>query len=69
MTLSDYDDMSAVERIGYWYDRRTRSWIIQRLDANGNQLGDATYIGSGRDDAMAEVATLTAEHGVKAVKL
>ena len=33
-------------KVDKWYDRKTRSWIIQTLDAEGNQIGDATYVGS-----------------------
>jgi len=29
-----------------WYDRRTRSWVVQKLDADGNQVGDAEYVGT-----------------------
>ena len=26
-----------------WYDRSCRSWILQHLDAEGNQLGSAEF--------------------------
>lgn len=29
-----------------WYDRRTRSTVIQTLDASGNQIGEAEYSGN-----------------------
>ena len=30
-------------RIGYWWDRLSRNWIFQALDAEDNQIGDAQY--------------------------
>ena len=29
-----------------WYDRITRSTVIQTLDASGNQIGEAEYSGN-----------------------
>lgn len=29
-----------------WYDRKSRSTVIQVLDANGDQIGDADYSGN-----------------------
>lgn len=58
------DDLPPSEVV-YWYDRNTRSWIIQVLDANGHQLGEeATYIGSGREDARATALEQAADLGV-----
>ena len=65
---TDFDDLSSTVTIGYWYDPFSRSWVIQRLDADNVQLGTALYIGSGRADAMLEVAQLSAEHNAPAVK-
>jgi hypothetical protein len=36
-----------------WFDRITRSWCVQSIDAEGNQIGEATYVGS-RREALAE---------------
>ena len=33
----------AVVRIVYWWDRLSRNWIVQALDEEGNQIGDAQY--------------------------
>lgn len=44
--------MSAV-RADRWYDRRTRSWVVQAKDAAGNQVGEAVYVYSKRE-ALAE---------------
>lgn len=27
-----------------WYDRYTRSWVVQVIDHLGNQVGDADYV-------------------------
>lgn len=32
-----------VERVTAFYDRRTRLWIVQRLDRDGNQIAEADY--------------------------
>lgn len=32
-------------KVDRWYDRRTRSWVVQTLDGEGNQVGDAYYTG------------------------
>ncbi|MCX7177961.1 MAG: hypothetical protein NTX56_04055 [Proteobacteria bacterium] len=29
-----------------WYDRQSRNWIVQKLDASGNQIGDAGITGT-----------------------
>ncbi len=33
-------------RVEKWYDRRSRNWIVQKLDAEGNQVGDAGIVGT-----------------------
>lgn len=37
-----------------WYDRNTRSWVVQKKDANGNQVGDAVYSGTKAGAVAAE---------------
>jgi hypothetical protein len=37
------DTIASVEA---WYDRHTRSWVIQRRNAAGDQLADADYVGT-----------------------
>ena len=32
-------------KIETWYDRPSRSWVSQRKDAAGNQVGEAQYDG------------------------
>jgi hypothetical protein len=41
MTTRNYYSPDRAKRA--WYDRSTRSWILQHLDAEGNQLGSAEY--------------------------
>jgi hypothetical protein len=36
-------------RVEKWYDRQTRSWVIQTKDSSGNQVGEATYVHSKRE--------------------
>lgn len=35
--------------IDTWYDRSTRSWVVQLKDREGNQIGDAEYTGNKQD--------------------
>lgn len=63
--MTDFSHLEApTSHVGYWYDRMTRSWIIQRLDADDNQNGDAIYIGSGKADGIAAALRLGYELGV-----
>lgn len=32
-----------------WYNRYEKSWVVQRMDAEGNQVGDADYVYSKRE--------------------
>ena len=32
-------------RVDVWYDRGSRSWVVQRKDRYGNQVGEADYVG------------------------
>ena len=41
-----------------WYDRRTRSTVIQTLDVDGNQIGDADYSGNKKSADFAHAAIL-----------
>ncbi|CAB5224476.1 AdoMet_MTases domain containing protein [uncultured Caudovirales phage] len=43
-----------------WYDRPTRSWVTQRLDAEGNQIGDASYDGT-QEDAKRSHASMVSD--------
>ena len=47
----DYVPMEEpkVHHVDKWYDRHTRSWIIQLMDESDNQIGDAMYYGNRAD--------------------
>lgn len=32
-------------KVDRWYDRHTKSWVVQLKDEDGNQIGNATYLG------------------------
>lgn len=39
-----------------WYDRQNKSWVIQSKDAQGNQVGDAAFVGTA-EEATRELAS------------
>jgi hypothetical protein len=43
-----------------WYDSGSRSWVTQRLDAEGNQIGDANYDGT-QEDAKRSHASMVSD--------
>lgn len=43
---------SKATHVDAWYDRHTRLWVVQMLDDNGYQVGDAEYV-YGKAAAMA----------------
>ena len=43
-----------------WYDRDSKAWVTQRLDAEGNQVGDANYDGT-QDDAKISHANMVSD--------
>lgn len=45
------DREKEVGKIECWYDRHYRHWVIYPVDAEGNQLEEATY-GFGKKEAM-----------------
>jgi hypothetical protein len=46
-----------------WYDRWTRSHVVQTLDADGNQVGDADYSGSAASRDWAKAAIIRQNGG------
>ena len=38
-----------------WYDRHSRNWVVQKMDADGNQIGNAEYVYSKREAILIEV--------------
>lgn len=59
--LQEIDD--KIEIIQYYYDRITRSWIIQLCNKNGDQIGDARYIAN-KKDALHEIEELKQEYSI-----
>ena len=49
----DYDAQfdETVVTVDAWYDRHTRLWVVQKLNKDGYQVGDADYV-YGKADAM-----------------
>ena len=41
LTDPDEEEIASVEM---WYDRHTTSWVVQRKDSEGNQIGSADYV-------------------------
>ncbi|MBQ6679512.1 MAG: hypothetical protein IJM76_05760 [Lachnospiraceae bacterium] len=56
--LTPFDD--RVVSVDAWYDRHTRLWVIERLNKDGYQIGDAIYV-YGKKDAMEIKAELERE--------
>lgn len=53
----NFEDEAEAVMLDQWYDRHTRSWVIQLKDAEGNQIGEADYSGtkSSSDYAMSQM--------------
>lgn len=49
---------SAGHVVEYWYDKRSRSWIVQYKDGDDNQVGTADYVGT-KDDAIIAAAHMS----------
>lgn len=57
-----------IVQIEAWYDHISRNWVVQSFNADGYQIGDATYVGT-REDATYELATRAAKHpGAQVIK-
>lgn len=54
-----HDDPKAVDVV-MWYDRHYRHWVIYPVDAEGNQLEEASY-GFGKAEALAIKAEMLKE--------
>ena len=37
--------------IDYWYDKNTKSWVVQRKNNRGDQIGNADYVYS-KEEAL-----------------
>jgi len=43
--MSKITQCKSGNHVETWYDRHTRSWVTQTLDADRNQIGEADYSG------------------------
>ena len=48
--------------VDMWYDKNTKSWVIELQSVDDYQIGDAIYIGSGKKDAVKRKDGLEKEH-------
>lgn len=53
----------AVASVDAWYDKHTRLWIIQLLNKDGFQIGDAQIV-YGKAEAKAVKAELEKEYNI-----
>ena len=55
MSLSDVRRETVVY-VKRWYDRATKSWVVQRCNVDHDQVGDADYVYTKReaDDLCAQ---------------
>jgi hypothetical protein len=38
------NEEKEVAKIDYWYDKSEKSWVVQKKDKGGNQIGYADYV-------------------------
>ena len=50
-------------KVEKWYDRHSRNWIVQLLDAEGNQVGNAIYVYT-KGEAEREIELLKRENNL-----
>ena len=60
----DYGKESIPDHIKYWYDRHTRSWIVQLMDNEDNQIDEATYVYK-KSEALKQVEDWEKEYNIK----
>ena len=66
---SFWDDENAYDgeyKIRYWYDRLTRSWVIQVLDEEDNEI-DNSYVGN-KVDRDAEIEYFAGKYNVTDIR-
>lgn len=54
----------TVATIDCWYDRHERLWVLQKLNKDGYQVGDAMYV-YGKKDAKKFADDLRREYGIE----
>lgn len=55
--------------VAHWYDRHTRSWVVQSLNAADDQVGEADYCGHKAERDWCLKARLSAAPGARIVWL
>jgi hypothetical protein len=50
----DMNEEPIFRRVVRWYDKRTRNWVVQVKDAEGNQVGDADYSATEKEAKLAQ---------------
>lgn len=50
----EYDERDKPASIEVWYDRHTKSWVVQRFTENHSQIGDADYVYTKREAKLLE---------------
>lgn len=63
----DLDTEIEGGKVETWYDKPTRSWVTQVKDADGNQVGEAEYTGSGKESAK-KVHDFWVKEGAKRIR-
>ena len=59
---NDHFDETVTDVVA-WYDRHTKLWVIQKLNKDGFQIGNALFI-AGKKNAMDEAYQLKQELGI-----
>jgi len=66
INLKDYESPAFDEKVAYidcWYDRHERLWVLQKMNKEGYQIGNATYIW-GKKDALEYKKQMEKEEGL-----
>jgi len=61
LNFQPFDEKPA--KIEKWYDRKTRSWVIELQNKEGFQLGNAEYVAT-KPEAIAEENRLKKEYNL-----
>ncbi len=54
--------MTNITNIEIWYNRSAKSWVVQMLDDEGNQIGDAVYVYTKREAEIAKADMIRREN-------
>jgi len=63
LSVKDIEFDEKVVYIDTWYDCHTRLWVIQKLNKDGYQVGDADYV-YGKQAAMKETEELKKRYNI-----